>query len=203
MSSLDPSTFEYLKPTEEQVATMGRVRLAAKAFAEVLERELPNGADKTFSIRNHRTTAMWANIAITRAANGAPLVDGAAQSSPPLSIADQAIQRSKPDEEVARVQPPPMQPNDPGRYGISPQEARQFDQQKAAQAEHDAWERRNQMKQQEAAKPAEVKKFEDAPFFASDGAEYYNGFRSDLDMAEWEWHAHLNQMRRRRPHTGD
>lgn len=66
------STFDYLKPTDEQVATMQRVREAAKAFAEVLERELPEGPDKTFSIRNHRTTAMWANIAITRQPDGSP-----------------------------------------------------------------------------------------------------------------------------------
>jgi hypothetical protein len=41
---------------------MARVRAAARAFCEVLERELPEGPDKTFMIRNHRTNAMWANI---------------------------------------------------------------------------------------------------------------------------------------------
>ncbi len=65
------STFDYLKPTDDQVATMQRVREAAKAFAEVLA-ELPDGPDKTFAIRNHRTTAMWANIAITRQPDGSP-----------------------------------------------------------------------------------------------------------------------------------
>lgn len=66
------STFDYLKPTDDQVATMQRVREAAKAFAEVLAAELPDGPDKTFAIRNHRTTAMWANIAITRQPDGSP-----------------------------------------------------------------------------------------------------------------------------------
>jgi hypothetical protein len=66
------STFEYLKPTDDQVQTMQRVREAAKAFAEVLNRELPDGPDKTFALRNHRTTAMWANIAITRQPDGSP-----------------------------------------------------------------------------------------------------------------------------------
>ena len=66
------STYEYLKPTDPQVDSMGRVRAAAKAFHDVLERELPEGPDKTFAIRNHRTTAMWANIAITRLPDGTP-----------------------------------------------------------------------------------------------------------------------------------
>lgn len=67
---MDKSTFEYLKPTDEQLAVMQRVREAAKAFAAVLEAELPDGPDKTFAMRNHRTTAMWANIAITRLPDG-------------------------------------------------------------------------------------------------------------------------------------
>lgn len=67
-----PTTFEYLKPTDEQVATMARVRAAAKAFCDVLEAELPPGADKTFVIRGHRSNSMWANVAITREADGAP-----------------------------------------------------------------------------------------------------------------------------------
>lgn len=67
-----PTTYEYLKPTEEQIERMARVREAAKAFSEVLERELPDGPDKTFTIRNHRTTGMWANVAITRHADGSP-----------------------------------------------------------------------------------------------------------------------------------
>lgn len=66
------STFEYLKPTDAQVATMARVRAAAKAFADVLDTELPDGPDKTFVIRAHRSNAMWANVAITRLPDGTP-----------------------------------------------------------------------------------------------------------------------------------
>lgn len=66
------TTFEYLKPTDEQIARMARVREAAKVFCDVLERELPDGPDKTFTIRGHRSNAMWANVAITRHADGAP-----------------------------------------------------------------------------------------------------------------------------------
>jgi hypothetical protein len=66
------STYEYLKPTDEQVAQMTRVRAAAKTYSEVLETELPDGPDKTFVIRNHRSNAMWANVAITRLPDGTP-----------------------------------------------------------------------------------------------------------------------------------
>lgn len=66
------STFEYLKPTQEQIENMDVVRQAAASFSELLERMLPDGPDKTFTIRNHRTTAMWANIAITRQPDGSP-----------------------------------------------------------------------------------------------------------------------------------
>lgn len=66
------STFDYLMPTDEQKDRMARVREAAKAFAEVLDRELPDGPDKTFAFRNHRTTGMWANVSITRHPDGSP-----------------------------------------------------------------------------------------------------------------------------------
>lgn len=66
------STYEYLKPTDDQLARMARVRLAAKVYGEVLEAELPDGPDKTYTIRNHRHSAMWANVAITRHPDGTP-----------------------------------------------------------------------------------------------------------------------------------
>ena len=66
------STFEYLKPTDEQLAVMEAVRKAAKEFAIALEAWLPEGPDKTFALRNHRTTLMWANVAVTRQADGTP-----------------------------------------------------------------------------------------------------------------------------------
>lgn len=70
--TMHSSTYEYLKPTDEQVDAMARVRAAAKAFSDVLEAELPDGPDKTFVIRAHRSNAMWANVAITRQPDGAP-----------------------------------------------------------------------------------------------------------------------------------
>ena len=77
------TTYEYLKPTDEQVARMGRVRAAARRFGEALERELPDGADKDHVIRNHRETAMWANVAITRHADGTPRDDPAVTPKEP------------------------------------------------------------------------------------------------------------------------
>ena len=69
---MDASTYDYLTPSAEQIDRMKRVREAAKAFSDVLEAELPDGPDKTWVIRNHRTTALWANVAITRQPDGAP-----------------------------------------------------------------------------------------------------------------------------------
>jgi hypothetical protein len=69
---MHPSTYEYLKPTEQQIEQMARVRAAAKAYSDVIEAELPDGPDKTFMLRNHRSNAMWANVAITRLPDGTP-----------------------------------------------------------------------------------------------------------------------------------
>jgi len=70
--ALHPSTFEYLKPTDEQIARMGRLRTAAKAYADVLDAELPEGPDKTYVLRAHRSNAMWVNVAVTRLPDGTP-----------------------------------------------------------------------------------------------------------------------------------
>ena len=66
------STYEYLKPTDDQISQMARVRAAAKTYNDVLDEVLPDGPDKTFVIRAHRSNAMWANVAITRQPDGAP-----------------------------------------------------------------------------------------------------------------------------------
>lgn len=66
------STYEYLKPTDEQLAQMALVRAASRVFGEVLDKVLPDGPDKTYVIRKHRENAMWANVAITRHPDGTP-----------------------------------------------------------------------------------------------------------------------------------
>lgn len=70
--TLDSTTFEYLKPTDAQMDRMARLRIAAKVYADILDEELPDGPDKTFVLRAHRSNAMWVNVAVTRHADGAP-----------------------------------------------------------------------------------------------------------------------------------
>ena len=70
--SLHSSTYEFLKPTEAQIAKMAQVRTAARVYSEVLDILLPDGPDKTFILRAHRSNAMWANVAITRHPDGSP-----------------------------------------------------------------------------------------------------------------------------------
>lgn len=69
---MHPSTYEYLKPTEDQIQRMVELRKAAAVYGETLEKLLPEGPDKTFIIRNHRSNAMWVNVAITRLPDGTP-----------------------------------------------------------------------------------------------------------------------------------
>ncbi len=70
--SLHPTTFEYLKPTDDQMECMAKARSAAKAYADAIEALVPDGPDKTFVLRAHRANAMWVNVAITRQPDGAP-----------------------------------------------------------------------------------------------------------------------------------
>lgn len=72
---LHSSTFEYMKPSDKQMETMNTLRAAAAIYANALEAELPEGPDKTFILRAHRANAMWANVAVTRFADGAPRTD--------------------------------------------------------------------------------------------------------------------------------
>lgn len=69
---MHPSTFEYLKPTDEQIGHMAVMRTATKAYADLIEANLPPGADKTYILRKVREIGMWANVAITREADGTP-----------------------------------------------------------------------------------------------------------------------------------
>jgi hypothetical protein len=66
------STFDYLKPTDDQVNQMTIVRGATATYAEILQTILHDGPDKTYVLRKLREVAMWANVAITRHADGSP-----------------------------------------------------------------------------------------------------------------------------------
>ena len=66
------STFEYLKPTDDQMRAMATCRGAFKELALGLDALLPAGDDKDYALRLLRTSAMWVNIALTRDVDGAP-----------------------------------------------------------------------------------------------------------------------------------
>ena len=69
---LDKTTFEYLKPTDEQTEAMHKARSAAADYAKVLGDIVPDGPDKTYLLRKLREVGMWANVAITRHQDGSP-----------------------------------------------------------------------------------------------------------------------------------
>ena len=70
--SLPPETFDYLQPSASQIAEMPRARDAAKVYASILDQLLPAGPDKTDGpLRTLREVAMWANVSLTRHADGA------------------------------------------------------------------------------------------------------------------------------------
>lgn len=69
---LHASTFDYLKPTDAQMEVMRQLREAAKVYADKLETLLPMCADKVCCLRKLREVAMWANVAVTRYADGSP-----------------------------------------------------------------------------------------------------------------------------------
>lgn len=78
---LHDSTFGFLSPTEEQKAQMGKLREAAKVYADAVAQHCPEGPDKTYVLRKVRECAMWTNVACTRAADGTPLVQPATDIS--------------------------------------------------------------------------------------------------------------------------
>ena len=69
---MHPSTFEYLKPSQDQLESMEILRAAVKDYAGVIETLLSDGPDKTYVLRKLREVAMWANVAITRHPDGSP-----------------------------------------------------------------------------------------------------------------------------------
>jgi len=66
------STFNYLKPTDDQVESMAEARAKFRMLADDIDRLLPDGPDKTYVLRKLRECAMWVNVAITRHADGSP-----------------------------------------------------------------------------------------------------------------------------------
>lgn len=69
------SAFEYLKPTDKQLANMAKARQGFADLNGLLAGVLPPGPDTTYLIRKLRECAMWANVAITRHPDGSPRID--------------------------------------------------------------------------------------------------------------------------------
>lgn len=69
---MDEKTFEYLKPTDRQLAVMAKLRVAAQNYASVVDNFLVDSPDKTYILRQFRTVAMWANVCVTRETDGSP-----------------------------------------------------------------------------------------------------------------------------------
>ncbi len=72
---LHHTTFEYLKPTEQQVEAMAELREGFKTLSVLLDSRIPEGPDKTYVLRKLRSCAMWANVALTRNSDGSPKVN--------------------------------------------------------------------------------------------------------------------------------
>jgi hypothetical protein len=72
MATLHPSTFEYQKPTDDQMRKMSEVRRGFAELAHSLNHLLPPGKDKNHILRQLRDCSMWANVSITRNADGSP-----------------------------------------------------------------------------------------------------------------------------------
>jgi hypothetical protein len=73
--ALHPTTFEYLKPTDEQIRTMAQLRSLTANYMRDVDRLVPEGPDKTYILRKLREVGMWENVAITRHPDGSPRVD--------------------------------------------------------------------------------------------------------------------------------
>lgn len=69
---LHSSTYEYLQPTDKQKEDMAVVRGKFTELVFGMDVFIPDGPDKTYLIRKLRECAMWANVAITRHADGSP-----------------------------------------------------------------------------------------------------------------------------------
>lgn len=79
--TLHPTTFGYLNPSEEMKAEMNIVRSAAADYADAIQQVLPEGPDKTYTLRKLREVNMWAMIAITRHPDGSPREQGTGQAA--------------------------------------------------------------------------------------------------------------------------
>ena len=67
---LHDDAFRDLDLTSEQQSRLAILRDGAAAYARMIDYNLADGPDKTFVLRNHRTSQMWAEAAIVKLADG-------------------------------------------------------------------------------------------------------------------------------------
>jgi hypothetical protein len=72
MGKMHQSTFQYLRPSDEQVETMTVVRRAFERIYAHVDALVPEGRYKALTITALEQAAMWANKGITRESDGAP-----------------------------------------------------------------------------------------------------------------------------------
>jgi hypothetical protein len=69
---MHPTTFEYLKPTDEQIDTLTILRANFKRTADLIESVIPEGRYRRLAITALEEAAMWANKGVTRDSDGTP-----------------------------------------------------------------------------------------------------------------------------------
>jgi hypothetical protein len=68
-------TFNPVTVTPAQAEKHKRLSAAAWAYLDAIEADVPEGPDRTFILRNHRTTALWAAEAVMKLPDGTPRTD--------------------------------------------------------------------------------------------------------------------------------
>jgi len=58
--------FTYHKPTEEKAKIYPILRVKAKDFAYLIDKNVPNGREKSCALTKLEEVAMWANAGISR-----------------------------------------------------------------------------------------------------------------------------------------
>ena len=88
--------FTYHDGTPEQIEAFREINVAAKIFAETINKHCPDSADKTHAIRVVRDARMWANAAV---------VCGVLPSAPMPTIAELEAILAKEDDAPVTVNP--------------------------------------------------------------------------------------------------
>jgi hypothetical protein len=69
---MDETTFEYLRPTEAQLATMQGLRESFAKLAREIGANVPESRYRSLTLTSLEEAAMWVNKAITRHGDGKP-----------------------------------------------------------------------------------------------------------------------------------